>query len=144
MASSNAASYLGQDTSLGTVQFSNPYPSTLEDWKHIYNRFCCVSLKRASLTAKHVCVSLLKNSQRVPRLCRDPSPGIKERHPSEKGSKSRGKVPSEWAAAFLLKQGVLSRLRHGLLTHGLIFLKPPDAKTSFSCLCRQLHADSLL
>lgn len=81
--------------------------------------------------------SLLKNRQLVPQLRRDPPPGIKEHHPSEKDSKSRGKVPLDWAAAaFLLKQGAFSRLSHGLLTHGLIFLKPTGAKTTFSLLAQ--------
>lgn len=82
------------------------------------------------LTAKHICVSLLKTTQLVPYLHRDPSQGIKEHHSSEKHSKSRLRVSLDWAAASLLKQGSLSRLRHGLLTHGPVLLKP-DAKTSF-------------
>jgi len=63
--------------------------------------------------------------------------GLKSITSQRKTPKSGGKVPLDQAAAvFLLKQGALSRLRHGLLTLGPIFLKPPDAKTSFSCLAQ--------
>lgn len=75
-------------------------------------------------------------------LCRDPLPGIKEHHPSAKHSKSRRKVSLDQAAAtFLLEQRTLSRLRHRLLTHGSIFLKPLGTNTSFFHLA---HCSTLI
>lgn len=38
-----------------------PLPHTLEGWKYIYI-FCCISLKRENLTAKQVCILLLRNA----------------------------------------------------------------------------------
>lgn len=75
-------------------------------------------------------------------LCRDALLGIKECHPSAKHSKIREKILwDEAAGTFLLKHRALSRLRHRLLTHGPIFLKPIDANTSFFHLA---HCSTLI